>query len=111
MKVACQCLHHVAVSLEVDRVPRRRYVDRMCVRRSAVGTNVELQIGHALRETQEMVFDAHDRAFAFYKGACRRGIYDNMKTAATNMVRRYGRCPRGSTLTIPQSRLPSRRRQ
>jgi transposase len=33
------------------------------------------------RETQEMVFDAHDRAFAFFKGACRRGIYDNMKTA------------------------------
>ena len=33
------------------------------------------------RETQEMVFDAHDRAFAFFKGTCRRGIYDNMKTA------------------------------
>jgi transposase len=33
------------------------------------------------RETQEMVFDAHDRAFAFIKGTCRRGIYDNMKTA------------------------------
>ena len=33
------------------------------------------------RETQEMVFDAHDRAFAFFKGACTRGIYDNMKTA------------------------------
>jgi transposase len=33
------------------------------------------------RETQEMVFDAHDRAFAFFKGACRRGLYDNMKTA------------------------------
>jgi len=33
------------------------------------------------RETQEMVFDAHDRAFAFFKGACRRGIFDNMKTA------------------------------
>jgi transposase len=31
------------------------------------------------RETQEMVFDAHDRAFAFYRGACARGIYDNMK--------------------------------
>ena len=28
-----------------------------------------------------MVFDAHDRAFAFFKGACTRGIYDNMKTA------------------------------
>jgi len=28
-----------------------------------------------------MVFDAHDRAFAFCKGACTRGIYDNMKTA------------------------------
>jgi hypothetical protein len=33
------------------------------------------------RETREMLFDAHDRAFAFFKGACRRGIYDNMKTA------------------------------
>jgi transposase len=33
------------------------------------------------RETQEMVFDAHDRAFALFRGACRRGIYDNMKTA------------------------------
>jgi transposase len=33
------------------------------------------------RETQEMVFDAHDRAFAFFKGGCTRGIYDNMKTA------------------------------
>ncbi len=33
------------------------------------------------RESQEMVFDAHDRAFAFFRGACTRGIYDNMKTA------------------------------
>jgi transposase len=33
------------------------------------------------RETQEMVFDAHGRAFAMFKGACGRGIYDNMKTA------------------------------
>src|ERR1700732_1590047 len=33
------------------------------------------------RETQEMVFDAHDRAFAVFKGTCGRGIYDNMKSA------------------------------
>ena len=33
------------------------------------------------RESQEMVFDAHDRGFAFFRGACTRGIYDNMKTA------------------------------
>ena len=33
------------------------------------------------RESQEMVFDAHIRAFGFFKGACTRGIYDNMKTA------------------------------
>ena len=32
------------------------------------------------RESQEMVFDAHDRAFAFFRGTCSRGIYDNMKT-------------------------------
>ncbi len=33
------------------------------------------------RESQEMVFDAHDKAFVFFKGVPRRGIYDNMKTA------------------------------
>jgi len=33
------------------------------------------------RESQEMVFDAHDRAFAFFAGSCTRGIYDNMSTA------------------------------
>jgi transposase len=37
------------------------------------------------RETQEMVFDAHDRAFAFFKGTCTRGIYDNMKTAVDSV--------------------------
>ena len=30
---------------------------------------------------QEIVFDAHDKAFAFFGGPCARGIYDNMKTA------------------------------
>jgi len=47
------------------------------------------------RETQEMVFDAHDRAFAFFRGACERGIYDNMKTAVDAICvgkeRRYNR--------------------
>ena len=38
------------------------------------------------RETQEMVFDAHDRAFALFKGACQRGIYDNMKTAVETVL-------------------------
>lgn len=33
-----------------------------------------------LRETQEMVFDAHDKAFAFFGGAPSRGVYDNKKT-------------------------------
>jgi transposase len=33
------------------------------------------------RESQEMVFDAHARAFAFLGGVARRGIYDNMKPA------------------------------
>jgi transposase len=32
-------------------------------------------------ESQEMVFDAHNRTFAFFRGVCVRGIYDNMKTA------------------------------
>jgi hypothetical protein len=28
-----------------------------------------------------MVFDAHEKAFQFFKGSCQRGIYDNMRTA------------------------------
>ena len=47
------------------------------------------------RESQEMVFDAHDRAFIFFKGACQRGIYDNMKTAVDTVFigkeRQYNR--------------------
>jgi transposase len=47
------------------------------------------------RETQEMVFDAHERAFAFFRGACTRGIYDNMKTAVqavfAGKARQYNR--------------------
>jgi transposase len=58
------------------------------------GTTVTVKVAHVRlchsrmlfvraypRETQEMVFDAHDRAFALFKGTCTRGIYDNMKTA------------------------------
>ena len=58
------------------------------------GTTVTVKVAHVRlchsrmlfvraypRETQEMVFDAHNRAFAFFKGTCTRGIYDNMKTA------------------------------
>ena len=37
------------------------------------------------RETQEMVFDAHEQAFRFFGGACRRGIYDNMRTAVATI--------------------------
>lgn len=33
------------------------------------------------REQQEMVFDAHAKAFESLGGSCERGIYDNMKTA------------------------------
>ena len=37
------------------------------------------------REGQEMVFDAHERAFRFVGGVCQRGIYDNMKTAVNTV--------------------------
>src|SRR6202521_5484772 len=72
------------------------------------GTTVTVKVAHVRlchsrmlfvraysRETQEMVFDAHDRAFAFFKGACTRGIYDNMKTAVETILvgkdRQYNR--------------------
>ena len=38
------------------------------------------------RETQEMVFDAHMRAFEFFGGGCCRGIYDNLKTVVNKIL-------------------------
>ncbi len=38
------------------------------------------------RETQEMVLDAHAKAFRYFEGTCKRGIYDNMSTAVTNIL-------------------------
>ena len=72
------------------------------------GTTVTVKVAHVRlchsrmmfvraypRETQEMVFDAHERAFAFFRGACTRGIYDNMKTAVETIFigkqRQYNR--------------------
>jgi len=37
-------------------------------------------------ETQEMVFDAHIRAFEFFGGTPIRGIYDNMSTAVKKVL-------------------------
>jgi len=49
----------------------------------------------AKRETQEMVFDAHEKAFAFFKGTPRRGIYESMKTAVDAVfVGKERRCNR-----------------
>ncbi len=42
---------------------------------------MEWQAERGFRETQELVFDAHDKTSAFHGGVCRRGIYDDMKTA------------------------------
>lgn len=39
-----------------------------------------------LRETQEMLFDAHNKAFAFFGGIPLRGIYDNLKTAIDTVL-------------------------
>jgi transposase len=39
------------------------------------------------RQTQEMLFDAHARGFDFFGGVAKKGIYDNMKTAVTAILR------------------------
>jgi transposase len=55
------------------------------------------------RETQEMVFDAHDRAFAFFGGACARGIYDSetlFAIGSRTMVERRRRWTRSSWARI-----------
>ena len=38
------------------------------------------------RETQEMVFDAHNRAFAFFGGVPERMVYDNPKTIVQTIL-------------------------
>ena len=47
------------------------------------------------RETQEMVFDAHNRAFAFFGGVPQRMVYDNLKavveTIFTGKERQFNR--------------------
>lgn len=46
-------------------------------------------------EQLEMVFAAHDRAFRFFSGVTKKGIYDNMKTAVQKVLlgkdRRFNR--------------------
>jgi hypothetical protein len=39
-----------------------------------------------LRESLEMLLDAHVQAFAFLGGSTRRGIYDNLKTVVTKVL-------------------------
>ena len=65
---------------------------------------------------QEMVFDAHARAFGFFGGVPPRGIYDNMKTAVdavfVGKARAFNRrfLINGATTTW-SSRPPARRRR
>lgn len=42
-------------------------------------------------QTQEMLYDAHSRAFSALGGIAKRGIYDNMKTAVDKVTKRNGR--------------------
>ena len=48
------------------------------------------------RETQEMVLDAHNKAFAFYGGVPLQMIYDNLKTVVDTVFvgkeRKFNRC-------------------
>jgi len=73
------------------------------------GVTIKVQVAHARLshsrmpyihvyhcQRQEMVFDAHERAFKFWGGTCVRGIYDNMKTAVDAVFigkeRKFNRC-------------------
>jgi len=55
------------------------------------------------REAQEMVFEAHARAFTFFGGVCERGIYDNMKTAVDAVfIAKKARSAKSAGATGPQ---------
>ena len=38
-------------------------------------------------QKQELLFDVHRRAFEYFGGVCRRGIYDNLTTAVKQLLR------------------------
>jgi len=57
------------------------------------------------RETQEMVFDAHDKAFAFFGGACARGIYDSVHCCAIGPSDNGREDGRGHDLRGPRPRV------
>ncbi len=63
------------------------------------GANVRIKVAHFclchsrqpfcvayMRESLEMVLDAHVQAFEFFGGACSKGIYDNLKTVVTKVL-------------------------
>src|SRR5512147_362048 len=58
------------------------------------------------RETQERVFDAHDRAFAFFRGGCVRGIYDNLRQYEDGGRRRVPRQGPGVQPPLPADVQP-----
>lgn len=53
-----------------------------------------------LRETQEMVFDAHVKAFCFFGGVPARMIYDNLKTVVDTIYSGKERCFNRRFLTL-----------
>jgi len=63
------------------------------------GHNVKIKLAHFrlchsrapfciayMRESLEMVLDAHVQAFEFFGGSCRKGIYDNLKTVVSKVL-------------------------
>jgi hypothetical protein len=62
------------------------------VRLKLQGAHVELSdsqvftVGACLRQTHEVLFDAHKHGFRVLGGVPRRGIYDNMRTRACKVL-------------------------
>jgi len=68
-------------SVQIDGMPVRVKVAHIRLCHSRLFLTVAYP-----RETQEMVFDAHLRAFEHFDGVCRRGIYDNLKAVVNKIL-------------------------
>ena len=79
---------HFRDKVPIKAIVRKRRVFRNTVRK-AVREGPEAFVRPCRRESLEMLVDAHNRAFAFFGGSCRRGIHDNMR-AAVRKIRRGG---------------------
>jgi transposase len=73
---------HLVKGRAIKEIARELKVSRNTVRKVLRSGPTAFEYAREVQPPPKLgVFDAHDRAFAFFRGTCSRGIYDNTTTA------------------------------